>query len=166
MSLVRFRAKAHPQQTRGKGSKEDRRWTPRVLFDPLHSQYRFTVDAAADPDYSLLPRGWTTVEDGLSQSWRGERVWCNPPYSNIEPWVRKALEFEAALAVLLLPANRTEQRWWQELVEPFRDTSFRLTTRFLPGRINFHTPENPSGKWKSSAPFGCVLLVFQGRVDE
>lgn len=35
-----------------------------------------------------------------------------------------------------------------------------LSTRFVARRINFATPGNPDAKYHSSAPFGCVLLVW------
>jgi hypothetical protein len=73
--------------------------------------------------------------------WGGERVWCNPPYSVLEPWVSKAWravnEESAELVVMLVPANRTEQGWWQRLVEPYRDRGGALTTAFLPDRLRF-----------------------------
>lgn len=28
--------------------------------------------------------------NGLDQDWTGERIWCNPPFSDIAPWIRKA----------------------------------------------------------------------------
>lgn len=83
------------------------RWaTPRDLFEALHAKHRFTVDAAADRRNAKLARYFP---DGLKASWEGERVWCNPPYSHIDPWVAKALE--ADLACLLLPA-RLDRPWF------------------------------------------------------
>lgn len=83
------------------------RWrTPREVFDFYHARYGFTVDAAADARNRLLPRHFP---DGLRAPWAGERVWCNPPYSYIDPWVEKAAE--ADVACLLLPA-RTDRPWF------------------------------------------------------
>jgi len=76
----------------------------------------------------------------FAQSWAGERVWCNPPFSDLRPWVVKAWQESRGcpVIVMLLPANRCEQRWWQELVEPFRDRpGSPLRTTFLPGRPRF-----------------------------
>ncbi len=90
-----------------------------------------------------LPRYFTKEQDGLAHSWAHERVWLNCPYSDIAPWVRKA-EFETfrgcSLVVMLLPATKTEQPWWQEYIEPFRDRKRpadligrcpRIETRFI-----------------------------------
>lgn len=54
--------------------------TPRDLFASLHREFNFTVDAAATPANALLPRFWTRENDAFAQDWRGERVFCNPPY--------------------------------------------------------------------------------------
>ncbi len=111
-----FIARTHPQQ--GPNEVVDNRETVPEVFTALHGRFRFTIDVAASPKNAKLTRYFTPGQDGLKQSWVAERVWCNPPYSNIRPWVEKALSSRAALAVLLLPANRTEQGWWQDLIEP------------------------------------------------
>jgi phage N-6-adenine-methyltransferase len=88
VSLVGFSAQNHPQQT-VKPEVDDRAITDED-FAPLHKRFRFTIDAAASPTNAKLPRYWTRDDDALTQSWAGERVWCNPPYSDIRPWVEKA----------------------------------------------------------------------------
>ena len=91
-------------------------------------------------------------------------MWCNPPYSNIGPWVAKALsEVEGGClkVVMLLPANRCEQLWWQELIEPMRDRGLNVTTRFLKGRPRFGWPtEKPRSKRGDRPPFGLVVIVI------
>lgn len=126
MSLVRFKAQNHPQQTAAGGPRDevDDRRTPPELFDALHAEFRFTLDAAASSENAKLNRFFDYQANGLAQSWKGERVWCNPPYSNIAPWVEKAwaeMRSDCELVAMLIPANRTEQRFWQEHIEPFRD---------------------------------------------
>jgi phage N-6-adenine-methyltransferase len=158
MSLVGFKARNHFQQVgkRGPNPKVDDRQTSPEVFDPLHERFGFTIDVAASSKNAKLPRYYTIEDDGLTQPWNGERVWCNPPYSDLEPWVAKAnLEFDgypsedlvpdtdewwqAAIIVMLVPANRTEQGWWQREVEPRRDRHKRrgLRTEFLSGRLRF-----------------------------
>lgn len=155
----------HPQQVAARGvddSKDDRR-TPLALFEALDAEFGpFTVDVAASEDNALCDRFFDRERSGLAHSWRGEIVWCNPPYSSIEPWVRKAREEVAngcRRVVFLLPANRTEQVWWQELVEPVRDRGLGVRVRFLPGRPRFGSSLHPSGQ--SGCPFGCVVLVIE-----
>jgi phage N-6-adenine-methyltransferase len=165
MSLVGFRAQNHPQQ---RGSDEvDDRGTTADLFDPLHARYHFTVDVAAAPHNTKCARYYTRDDDGLSQSWADESVWCNPPYSDIEPWVEKAWTEHPGTRgiVMLAPANRTEQGWWQRLVEPYRDRAGSpLTVEFLPGRIRFLKAGASSIGPNERPPFGCCLLVWAAPV--
>jgi hypothetical protein len=96
----------------------------------------------------------------LAKSWRGHRVWCNPPYSNIEPWVAKAATSGAELVVLLLPANRTEQGWWQRWIEPTRDRPGGPRVEFLAGRLRFIAHDDDRIRPNARPPFGCCLIVY------
>lgn len=166
MALVGYQARNHPQQTgrRGPRPEVDDRATPPEVFDPLAARFAFTIDAAASAANAKCPRFFTAAVNGLSRPWAGERVWCNPPYSDIRPWVAKAwAEGGAELVVMLLPANRTEQLWWQRLVEPYRDRpGSRLRTEFIAGRLRFIARGRDGIGANERPPFGCCLLVWQG----
>lgn len=164
MSLVGFKAQNHRQQVgrRGPNPKVDDRGTTPEVFDPLHERFGFTVDVAALPHNAKLERFFTPAQDGLAQSWAGERVWCNPPYSSIEPWLAKAWDEwsnGADLIVMLLPANRTEQGWWQRHVEPYRRTG-ELRVEFLPGRLRFIAAGKTEVGPNERPPFGCCLVIW------
>lgn len=170
MSLVGFQARNHRQQVGKRGPNplvDDRATTPEV-FDPLHERFRFTLDVAASHENAKCERYFTEADDGLYKPWTSERVWCNPPYSNIGAWVGKAwLEWTAGggngLIVMLLPANRTEQAWWQDSVEPIRDRpGSPLRTEFLRGRLRFLKPGADAIQPNERPPFGCVLLIWEG----
>jgi phage N-6-adenine-methyltransferase len=161
MSLVGFKAQNHPQQ-QARPEVDDRAITV-ADFVPFNARFRFTVDAAASQQNARLPRYWTVDDDAFAQDWSGERVWCNPPYSHIEPWVEQAWISGAELVVMLLPANRTEQGWWQRHVEPHRDAAgSRLRVEFLPGRMRFDRPGVVIGPKGDRPPFGCCLLIWDG----
>lgn len=167
MSVVGYRARNHPQQvaTRGARSAVDDRAITAEDFAPLHERFRFTIDAAATAANARLPRYWTRETNALVQSWAGERVWANPPYShpNLHRWLDKAWsEAEnTQLIVMLVPANRTEQAWWQRRVEPYRDRGGRLRTEFMPGRLRFLGPGQGRIGPNERPPFGCCLLIWQ-----
>lgn len=173
MTLLGFRAENHPQQTAARGPLDhvDDRRTPPELFAALHAEFAFTLDAAASAENAKLPRFYDYQADGLAQSWAGERVWCNPPYSNVAPWVEKAwdeMQNGCNLVVMILPANRTEQRFWQDHVEPFRDGGrarsqrggggIALRTRFIERRVRFLYP--PEQEQRNSPKNGSVLLIW------
>lgn len=93
--------------------------TPRAFFAVLQAEYGFTLDVCAAVYNTLLPRwygpGSAVAEDGLRVSWAGERCFCNPPYEDIESWLRKGLLecAEGAFSVFLVPAN-TDTRWFHQ----------------------------------------------------
>jgi phage N-6-adenine-methyltransferase len=167
--IVSFIARNHPQQVgkRGALSFVDDRMTDPEVFQDLDDRFKFTVDAAATWANTLLPRFWTIEDDALAQSWAGERVWCNPPFSDIRPWVDKAWNEWLSpdppeVIVMLLPANRTEQAWWQDLVEPdLRDRLVGFRVEFLRGRMRFIAPGDTAIKPNARPPFGCCLLIWR-----
>lgn len=158
MSLVAFKARNHPQQ-QAKASVDDR-MVPDEWFAELDARFRFTVDAAATAQNARCARYFTRETDGLEQSWEGERVWCNPPYSNIRPWVEKAIQRRAEIAVLLLPANRTEQAWWQDVIEPSR-LDGRARVEFLRHRRRFVVPPDETIQPNQRPPFGLCLVILE-----
>ncbi|MEV7827525.1 DNA N-6-adenine-methyltransferase [Microbacterium enclense] len=166
--LAGFHAQNHPQQVGSRGALDevDDRGTDPAFVSGLEERFgrEFTLDVAAAAHNARAPRYFTRADNGLLQSWAGERVWCNPPYSDIHAWVQKTWAEHANTlgVVMLLPANRPEQRWWQELVEPFRDRAGSpLTTEFLAGRMRFSRPGAVIGPKGDRPPFGCVLLIWE-----
>jgi phage N-6-adenine-methyltransferase len=163
-----YRAKNHPQQVAanggGRAEVDDRATTPEA-FGALQARFGFTIDVAAQTHNAKLPRFYSPEQDGLAQSWAGERVWCNPPFSNIEPWIMKAwAETAAELVVIIVPANRTELGWWQRWIEPYRDRrKSGLRVEFLPGRMRFIANGKTAVGPNERPPFGCCLLVFDSR---
>lgn len=163
MSAIIVRGKNHPKQIARRGALDDAddRWTPYDLFDALHAEHRFTVDVAASKANAKCERYYTRQNSGLTKSWAGENVWCNPPYSDLFAWVQKA-RWEVAFGgcpkvVLLLPATRCEQSFWQLLIEPVRDCGRGVTTKFIKRRTRFIDPKNKLAK---SPPFGCVIVTI------
>jgi hypothetical protein len=113
--------------------------TDKEVYARLNDEFRFNFDPC--------PLGGSI--DGTSTlfvSWRGKRVFCNPPYG---PGIRPFLErwHEAELAVYLIPA-RTDTRWFHDIVLPFS-----REVRFIRGRLKFGEATNP-------APFPSMLCIF------
>lgn len=165
--LAGFKAQNHPQQTGARGALDevDDRGTLPEFVAGLEDRFgeSFTLDVAAAQHNTKAPMYFDREMDGLQQSWAGERIWCNPPYSDLYSWVEKAWrEFEGTRGiVMLLPANRVEQKWWQELVEPHRDRpGSPLRVEFLPGRMRFIRPNAKVDPRGDRPPFGCCLLIW------
>ena len=122
--------------------------TPRALFDSLHEEFNFTVDAAANEGNALLPRFWSTSDLPIMYDWTGERVWCNPPYGKWQiPFIRKAATRQADVSVLLIPA-RTDTAVWHDHIFPCAEV------RFIRGRLRF-------GNASNSAPFPSALIIYR-----
>lgn len=71
------------------GLDQDRRYTTRETMDlckQLAHVEAWDLDVAADEESHWAPRWFGIETDGLRQPWTGN-VWCNPPYSDIAPWV-------------------------------------------------------------------------------
>ena len=76
--------------------------TPSAVYKALDWEFHFTLDPCP-----------IDGAGGLQRSWKGERVFCNPPYGpGILKWIRKSREADSA--VYLLPA-RTDTVWLARL---------------------------------------------------
>lgn len=123
--------------------------TPPDLKESLQKEFSFTLDPCA------VGQVW----DGRELSWRGQRVFCNPPYGrDLGTWLAKGPEAE--LAVFLLPA-RTDTRW-------FHDHALQAhEIRFFRGRLKFNekhvSPCDYSKRFKEmgGAPFPSMLVIFR-----
>jgi phage N-6-adenine-methyltransferase len=166
--LSGFKAQNHPQQIAKRGVSgfiDDRETTPE-FFAELDKEFHFTLDVAASAANAKCERFYTVEDNGLEQEWTGS-VWCNPPYSDLKSWVNEAWDqwegkgYDLTSIVMLVPGNRTEQGWWQDYVEPARDSGGVLTTRFIRGRLRFLHPGENAIRMNDRPPFGCVLLVWR-----
>ncbi len=135
--------------------------TPAWLFEELHEEFDFTVDAAAGSGNTKVPRFWSLEDDGLKQDWSRERVWCNPPYgAQVAHWVEKAIA-DNGLAVLLVPV-RSETVWWHRAIAAVAEI------RFIRGRVHFEPPPDmprPLARLGSRPVFASALLIFRGYLD-
>jgi len=87
---------------------------------------------------------------GLSAPWtRAERVWLNPPYSDLDRWLGRLAEHGNGIA--LVPA-RAETKWFQ--IYASRADALLL----LQGRIRFESPRSIG-----APPIGSALLAFGAR---
>lgn len=126
-------------QTSRRGARGAQNWeTPQALYDRLDAEFGFTIDAAASSANALAGWYWDEEADGLLQDWNDEVVWCNPPFSQGQRWVRKAASSRGT-AALLIPAS-IDTRWWYDDV-----LATAHEVRFILGRIRFLMNGKPAG---------------------
>ena len=132
-------------------SSKSNEWeTPIEFFKELDEEFHFTLDPCSTHENAKCEKHFTIEENGLAQSWKGETVFCNPPYGRelpkwIEKWSREA--GGGTLVVMLIPA-RTDTRAFHEFIYG------KAEVRFLRGRLKF-------GGSKNSAPFPSMVVVFR-----
>jgi phage N-6-adenine-methyltransferase len=124
--------------------------TPQWLYDALNKEFGFTLDPCSDGTNAKCEKFFTASENGLLRDWKTDVVFMNPPYSEVDEWMRKAYgaALEGATVVCLIPA-RTDTRWWHEYC-------MKAEIRFIRGRLKF-------GDAESGAPFPSAIIVFRPR---
>jgi phage N-6-adenine-methyltransferase len=124
--------------------------TPKDLFEKLNEQYHFILDLAATDQNHKCERYFTKEIDGLKQEWAGI-CWCNPPYSNISAWVKKAYNEaqKGSIIIMLIPA-RTDTRWFHNYIYMM----YGVEIEFIKGRLKFS-----GSKW--NAPFPSMIVTFK-----
>ena len=135
-------------------SKSDEWSTPQTLFDTLNEEFHFTLDPCATDENAKCKMYYTIFENGLEKSWTGHCVFCNPPYSQIQKWVKKSAEEarKGATVVMLIP-SRTDTRWFHDYIYN------KAEIRFIKGRVRF-------GESKTGAPFPSMIVVFERREQD
>lgn len=133
--------------------------TPKALFEYYNRRFHFTLDVAASFENAFLPHShFGEMYDGKfidaldSPEW-GCVNWCNPPYSDIQPWVSKAIEQmnDGRLTVMLIPSD-TSVKWFKSAFDNCSEC------HFISGRISFINAETQ--KPASGNNKGSVVFVF------
>ncbi|MDA0385962.1 DNA N-6-adenine-methyltransferase [Vibrio owensii] len=65
------------------------------------------MDATAEPETALCEQYFTIDDDALTEDWGQQIVYCNPPYSKLKAFAKKAQEEveKGATVVMLVPAR-------------------------------------------------------------
>ena len=136
--------------------------TPQKVFEWLDRIYRFDYDTACTSENALATPIWSEIGAGISQDalavpWFGT-CFCNPPYSQIGPWVDKAInEAErGSTVVMLIPSPNGEA---------YHAKALRHAKRLIliNGRLAFI---NADGKPVSGNSRGSCVYVFAPGPDQ
>lgn len=150
--------------------------TPDPIFEALNAEFKFALDVCANHKNSKVPSAYITEEQNalqlpwsnyLCRSIYSNFVWCNPPYSNISPWVEKATqELDNGIGTVMLVMSDHSVSWFSDALN--NASECRLITN---GRLSFINPETnmpQGGNNKGSAifvfspymPKGCTLTTI------
>jgi hypothetical protein len=121
-------------------------YTPKYILDALGT---FDLDPCAPVarPFDTAEKHYTNEDDGLRHLWAG-RVWLNPPYDEIEIWMRCMARHGDGIA---LTFTRIGTHWFDSIVMPH--TTGLL---FLTGNLEFLSP----GGIQGTAPTPSVLIAY------
>ncbi|MDE9479431.1 phage N-6-adenine-methyltransferase [Xenorhabdus bovienii] len=130
--------------------------TPLPLFTALDLEFEFKLDAAADAQNTLCAHYLTERDNALECDWESYgSIFCNPPYSKITPWIKKAaIECrKQCQSIVMLVPNDTSVGWFNLAMQTVDEV--RLITG---GRIQFVPVEQ---RKKNSNTKGSMLLIWR-----
>ena len=125
--------------------------TPKYIFNYAQNLVgEINHDTACDRNNALAdPIANYDGQDALSINWGGV-CWCNPPYSNITPWIEKAIASDA-ITVMLIPSPNGES-YYSALIKNSHEIAIQ-------GRISFIGAD---GKPKNGNTRGSSLFIING----
>lgn len=125
--------------------------TPKAgLFDKLQAAFNIELDPCTSHDNPLGTKYFITEnQDALQHKWMFD-FFMNPPYKNLEPWVRYAYRqtVENHVTGVCLITAKTETRIWHEIIWPKA-----RALCFVKKRLKFGPVNKP-------ATFPSVVAVF------
>ena len=139
---------------------KDEARTPPSLFKKLDDRFHFEVDVFCKRSNCVCDAGifYDEGHDALKEDWFlppfDTVFYGNPPYSNPEPFIKKAYEesLKGATVVMLLPADTSTKAFHNYDMKASEIT-------FIEGRVTFN---NPDGTPMNGAPkFGSMVVVFK-----
>lgn len=140
---VNRRSAAHTQLLADDRNRSDEWYTPPALIAALG---QFDLDPACGPGCPNRTARRRYGSRGLDRPWEG-RVWLNPPFSDVKPWIERMIAHGNGAALVFA---RADAKWFQQAVVAARGVFL------LHGRIQFDRPGGTVGK----CPLGCVLFGF------
>jgi phage N-6-adenine-methyltransferase len=126
-------------------SKSDKWLTPPTLYQLLDNEFHFNFDPC--------PIDWKEGDpNGLDIEW-GSSTFCNPPYSQVAKWIKKASEEseKGKLVVMLINAITDTVAFHKYIYG-------KAELRFIKGRISFINPNEPNKKQPNVKP--SMLVIF------
>lgn len=134
--------------------------TPPEVAIATHDEFNFVLDVAASDQNHLYPSYFTEHDNALTQSWSVPGLkgycWCNPPYSDITPWVKKAADqnkYGSVGTVMLVPADMSVG-WFREALLSVSEVRIITGGRLSFVRADTKQPVNGNNK-------GSIFLIWR-----
>jgi site-specific DNA-methyltransferase (adenine-specific) len=140
--------------------------TQPALFNRLHDEFYFAIDAAANGANHLCdrwfgPDSYDATDALAAKDWqyyspRGA-VFCNPPFAraqglDIAPWIDAFNHQGNHVPIVALIPARTDTRWFHDVMCNADEI------RLIPHRVKFLLPDGTIG---SSAPFPSAVAIWK-----
>lgn len=118
---------------------------------------RFDLDPCSpiDTPFKIAKNVYTIEDNGLRQEWFG-RVWCNPPYSYIQQWMRKNAQHNNSI---MLTFARTDTQNFKYFVWEKAASIF-----FCEGRLHFHSLDGSNVNPGAGAP-SCLIAYGKNNAE-
>ncbi|MFP2768082.1 phage N-6-adenine-methyltransferase [Oceanisphaera sp. KMM 10153] len=137
--------------------------TPLPVYMAMEAEFDFAADICASDRNAKHPIYLTEADDTLNHETlqrmaglipAGNYVWCNPPYSDIGPWVTAAIVLQdMGIGVVMLVMADNSVGWYAKAIEFCQEVR-----EVIKGRISFLEPE--TGKPVSGNNKGSLFFVF------
>ena len=127
-------------------SKSDKWMTPPEFYNDLNKEFAF--------NYDPCPITWSPGDpDGLQSDW-GTSTFCNPPYSDVSRWIKKAHEeWKKGKTIVMLINAITDTAAFHTYIYN------QAELRFIKGRLSFIDPSNPKKKSPNVRP--SMVVIFR-----
>ena len=135
--------------------KKDTYATPQAVFDYFNREFNFDVDVCAEDHTAKCSTYYTIEADAFLQHWHkdGSTCWCNPPYSNITPWISKAIdESKKGVTTVMFVMCDPSVGWFKKALAKCSEVRF-----IVGGRVSFEMDGQPvNGNNK-----GSMAIIFR-----
>lgn len=123
------------KRRRGDDHERQRMLTPPYVLEPVRKLLGgFELDPCTEPDNPCGAKKFFCLPvDGCAQPWKGQTIWCNPPYGEArDRWVQKCIEeAKSGKRIVLLIPSHTDTRTFQRAV------TSATSILFTKGRLKF-----------------------------
>lgn len=127
-------------------SKSDKWQTPKELYDKLNNEFHFNFDPCPI-DYNK------NSPNGLDIDW-GSSTFCNPPYSLVKHFIKKAHEeWKKGKKIVMLINTITDTKAFHKYIYN------QAEIRFLEGRVKFINPDQPQNIRPNVRP--SMIVIFK-----